>query len=55
MKLISNNQLVFKQLVDAVAEAFGKSIDEITKDYFLLFLYRHFNVKLRLYFCSSFA
>lgn len=35
MKLISNNQLVFKQLVDAAAEAFGKSIDEITKDYFL--------------------
>ncbi|MRG84425.1 nucleotidyl transferase AbiEii/AbiGii toxin family protein [Limosilactobacillus reuteri] len=35
MKLISNNQSVFKQLVNDTATEFGKSIDEITKDYFL--------------------
>lgn len=35
MKLLSNNQSAFKQLVNAAAEDFGKSIDEITKDYFL--------------------
>lgn len=36
MKLISNNQLVFKQLMNDTATEFGKSIDEITKDYFFI-------------------
>lgn len=46
MKLISNNQSVFKQLVNDTATEFGKSIDEITKDYFLIVIIKHFYINM---------